>query len=226
MPTATLYPLPAPASHTAPYYAYAAGPVFMVMLSSEHDLTTGSAQNAWLNATLASADRDATPFVIVTLHRPMYINSDFSGAPTADVEVMQLLQKNVEPITAAYRTTLMLAGHNHRLERISAAFAGQLVSASVAVPDASGAGGVLHVYDKPRATVHYVAGTAGAAYSMNDCVSGGWTPCPAWSEKVAYEHGYLRFTALNSTALRYDYVASINGTVIDSMLILQDLSAW
>jgi hypothetical protein len=57
-------------------------------------------------------------------------------------------------------------------------------------------------------------------------VSGGWGPCPAWSEAVVYEHGYLRFTALNATALRYDYVASVNGSVIDSMVILQDLAAW
>jgi len=44
---------------------------------------------------------------------------------------------------------------------------------------------------------------------------------------VIYEHGYLRFEALNATALRFDYVASVNGSVIDSVLIVQDLAgAW
>ena len=36
-------------------------------------------------------------------------------------------------------------------------------------------------------------------------------------------HGYLRFTALNASALRYDYVSSADGSVVDRMLILQDL---
>ena len=227
IPTATLFPLPAPATHAAPYYSFAAGPVLIVMISSEHDFSTGSAQSAWLNSTLAAADRSITPFVIVTSHRPMYINSDFgSDVPTGDVNVMRLLQQHVEPITHAHRVTLMLYGHNHRLERISAALAGKVVSASVPVPAAGAAGGVLHLYNKPGATVHYVAGTAGAAFSENDCVSGGWTPCPAWSESVVYEHGYLRFTALNASALQGEYVASRNGTVIDTFMILQDLAAW
>ena len=195
-------------------------------MSSEHDFTNGSAQLAWLAATLAAVDRVATPFVIVTLHRPMYINSNFGpDVPTGDVRVMELLQENVEPVTHAAKVTLMLYGHNHRLERISAAVAGKVVLASVPVADASGAGGVVHVYARPTATVHYVAGTAGAAFSTNDCVSGGWTPCPAWSERVVYEHGYLRFTAINSTALRYDYISSSSGDAIDSALIVQDLSA-
>jgi hypothetical protein len=227
IPTSTLYPLPAPATHAAPYYSFASGPVLLVVGSSEHDFSTGSAQLAWLNSTLAAADRSITPFVLVTFHRPMYINSNFGpDVPTGDVRVMELLQQYVEPITHENKVTLMMYGHNHRLERISAAYQGKLVQASVPVADASGAGGVVHVYNKPTATVHYVAGTGGASFSQNDCISGGWTPCPAWSEAVAFEHGYLRLTALNSTALRYDYVASNNGTIIDSNLIIQDLTAW
>jgi hypothetical protein len=223
--TAALFPLPAPASFRAPYYAFASGPVFLVAMSSEHDFTAGSAQLAWLDATLAAVDRAATPFVIVSLHRPMYINSDYGASvPTGDVMVMNLLQQHVEPVTAKHRTTLMLYGHNHRLERISAAFQNKTVTASVPVAD--GEGGVVHVFNKPGATVHYVAGTAGANYTPNDCVSVG-IACPEWSEAVIFEHGYLRFEALNTTALRFDYIASVNGSVIDSVLILQDLSgAW
>ena len=133
--TSTLFPLPAPASFRAPYYAFASGPVFLVALSSEHDFTAGSAQLAWLDATLAAVDRAATPFVIVSLHRPMYINSNYGAdVPTGDVMVMNLLQQHVEPVTMKHRTTLMLYGHNHRLERISAAFQNKTVTASVPVP--------------------------------------------------------------------------------------------
>ena len=53
--------------------------------------------------------------------------------------------------------------------------------------------------------------------------------CPEWSESVIYAHGYLRFTALNATALRFDYVDtdSDDGALIDSAVIIQDLAqAW
>jgi hypothetical protein len=194
-----------------------------VALSSEHDFTAGSAQLAWLDTTLAAVDRAVSPFLIVSLHRPMYINSDYGAdVPTGDVMVMNLLQQHVEPVTHKHKVTLMLYGHNHRLERVSAAYQNRTVTASV--PVAEGDGSVVHVYDKPAATVHYVAGTAGASYTPNDCVNVG-IACPEWSESVIYEHGYLRFVALNASALRYDYVASINGSVIDSVLILQDLTA-
>jgi hypothetical protein len=227
IPTAALFPLPTPATHAAPYYSYAAGPVLIVMMSSEHDFTAGSVQSTWLNATLAAANRAVTPFVIVTSHRPAYINSNFGpDVPTGDVNVMRLLQQHVEPITHFHKVTIMLYGHSHRLERISAAFGGKVVTASQPVPSAGAAGGVLHLYNRPGATVHYVAGTAGAAYSKNDCISAGWTPCPAWSESVVFEHGYLRFTALNTSALLGEYVATVNGTVIDTFMILQDLAAW
>ena len=66
------------------------------------------------------------------------------------------------------------------------------------------------MYAALRLSLHYSHSSAG---------------CPEWSERVDYEHGYLRFTALNSTALAYEYVASINRTVIDRMLIVQDLAA-
>ena len=72
----------------------------------------------------------------------------------------------------------------------------------------------------PRSTIHYVAGTAGATYSPNDCTTLKCTN-PSWSEFVAYEHGYLRFSALNATALAYEYVVSRSNQVIDRNLIIQ-----
>ena len=65
-----------------------------------------------------------------------------------------------------------------------------------------------------------MAGTAGAAYSPNDCTTQKCTN-PSWSEYVAYEHGYLRFSALNATALAYEYVVSKSNQVIDRNLIIQ-----
>ena len=78
--TSMVFPLPAAATTAAPYYAFASGPVFLVVLSTEHDFTTGSAQLQWLGATLKGVNRTATPFLIVSAHRPMYIDSNCEPA--------------------------------------------------------------------------------------------------------------------------------------------------
>jgi acid phosphatase type 7 len=211
--------MPAPASSARPYYSTAYGPVTVIVFSSEHDFSTGSPQLTWLETTLASVDRAVTPFLLFTSHRPMYIDSNFGPPPTAtgDITVMNLLQQYVEPLTKKWKVDLSLYGHNHRMERISAAFGNKTVLASKPV---SIDGEIVHVYDQPLATVHLVAGTAGAAFSKNDCqsVSG---PCPEWSERVLFEHGYLRLTALNASALKMEYVSGLNGTVLDRSLLLK-----
>lgn len=51
-------------------------------------------------------------------------------------------------------------------------------------------------------------------------------PCPQWSEFVSYTHGYARFTALNASALAFEYVNTTDGSIVDRVLILQDLSGW
>lgn len=62
---------------------------------------------------------------------------------------------------------LFVLGHNHRYERISAAYQNKTVTASV--PQQVD-GELTHVFNKPRAPVHAVIGTAGANYSSNDCM--------------------------------------------------------
>lgn len=53
------------------WYSFEYGPVHFTMLSSEHDLTSGSKQRRWLEADLDAVDRCRTPWLIVALHRPM-----------------------------------------------------------------------------------------------------------------------------------------------------------
>ena len=45
--------------------------------------------------------------------------------------------------------------------------------------------------------------------------------CPHSAPRVDYH----RFEVINATAMTYEYVASINRTVIDHAMIIQDLSA-
>ena len=132
-----------------------------------------------------------------------------------------MLQLHVEPLTAAAKVSLALYGHNHRRERISAAFNNRTVLASIPVEDVEGV--ITHVYERPTATVHYIAGTGGAGFTVNDCASEGCAT-PEWSENTTYVHGYLRFNVTNATHMYYEYVSSIDRTVVDRMLIIQDLT--
>ena len=117
---------PLPANINTPWYSMDVGMVHLVVLSSEHDYEVGSVQNEWLEADLRAVNRSVTPWVIATLHRPMYIDSTYDLGVTSDLVVMYNLQKHVEPLFWKYRVNLAMYGHNHAVQRLSAAFAGMI----------------------------------------------------------------------------------------------------
>jgi len=53
-------------------YSYDQSLVHTVVLSSEHDMASGSRQHAWLQKDLAAVNRTITPWIVVEMHRPMY----------------------------------------------------------------------------------------------------------------------------------------------------------
>lgn len=216
--TQHVIPLPPPATVDRPWYSWQVGSFFMIGMSSEHDFRIGSAQYSWLEATLAAVNRSATPFIILSTHRPMYIDSTYYGSPTADIDVAQLLQDNIEHLLAKYKVTLAIYGHNHSVQRLSAAYANKTVLQSI--PVLLEDGNTTNLYDRPNATVHMVVGTGGAGFTANnhDAASK-----PEWSERVFFSWGYARIRAVNSTRLEWEFVDSSNRSVVDRMAINQDL---
>jgi hypothetical protein len=143
----------------------------------------------------------------------MYIDSTFGGIATSDQVVAALLQKHIEPLTAKYRVNLAIYGHNHSVQRLSAAFNNTLVqrSSPVTLPD----GTVTNQFTLPNATVHMVIGTAGAAFTRNN------QPVPPpWSERVFFAYGYARIFIRSAAILDWEWVAN-NGTVVDRVRIVQ-----
>ena len=69
----------------------------------------------------------------------------------------------------------------------------------------------------PDAPIHMVVGTAGAHFSRNPP---DFTPNGA-NERVLYRHLYARLTATNGTVLQLEWVASNNGDVLDTTVIIQ-----
>jgi hypothetical protein len=222
--TTSLFPLPpltasSPLISTnLPFYSYSVGPIFVLVLATETDFSINSPQWVFIKTTLQNIDRRITPFIVVSAHRPMYIDSTYSGNPTADAEVSQALRDSVEPLLIQYKVTLSVYGHNHAVQRISAVYKNAIVQASTLHKLSDG--NMSHLFFRPQATVHAVWGTAGAGFTMN---ANPTSSKPAWSEEVYYEWGYARVIAINSSALYYEWVSNSNNQVMDRVLILQDI---
>ncbi len=138
------------------WYSFAYGNVFVVQLSSEHDLSEGSVQHGWLVEQLGSVNRSVTPWVVVTLHRPIYTTQE---CETGDYVVSLHLRRHLDDIflqhqacrtlgaaralTAAVQVNLALVAHTHAYER--------------SCPLASGS-----CVEDGQGTVHITVGSAGA----------------------------------------------------------------
>jgi len=231
----TLVPMPAPATINQPWWSYDVGIIHFVGMSTEHNFSIGSPQYLWLQNDLARADnnRNITPWVVFSGHRPMYVDSAdccplgttetcaAAGQPCTpgyDVEVMQELRASVEPLLYQYRVNLAFAGHFHNVQRQSAVYQDKLVQA--AVPGVDSEGNEVFVHDNPNATVWMLIGSAGngPVYSSRNY---------SWSEKYWNDvFGYAVLTATNATHLNWRFINSADDKVLDRVLITQDFSAW
>lgn len=175
--------------------------IHLVALSSEHDIRIGSPQYNWFEADLQHVNRTRTPWLIVSLHRPMYIDSTYVGTATSDQSVAQLLRTNVEPLFWKYKVNVGacatcgswgqrampqpphlaahtplapcspcpragLYGHNHAVQRLSAAFGEtQYIQRSVPVVHADD-GQTWWTHVEPQATLHMVRAAGKAACAL------------------------------------------------------------
>jgi acid phosphatase type 7 len=105
------------------FYSFAHGSVHVVVLCTEVDLSPGSEQHDWLERDLRAVDRQVTPWVIVTGHRPPMASftPDTGGKARS---VTEHLHEFLAPLLAKYRVTLGLWGHFHHYERFRATATG------------------------------------------------------------------------------------------------------
>ncbi|MER3482815.1 MAG: acid phosphatase [Meiothermus sp.] len=88
------------------YYTVRLGDVELFVLYSEH---FDVAQKAWLEAALGAS---TAPWKVVTLHQPLY-SSGIHGGNRA-------LRQAIEPLLTRYKVNLVLTGHDHDYERLTA----------------------------------------------------------------------------------------------------------
>jgi acid phosphatase type 7 len=194
---AHLFPMPPTASKGGDeymsWYSFDIGAIHFVVLSTEEDLSEGSAQVTWLEADLHQASvRDTPPsWTFVMAHRFFYIDS---SNPDNDAASAAALRSAVEPLFVRYSVDATFTGHHHSYQRTQPGVVnGQLTGAA-----------------RP---VHIVAGHGGAGLS-------GLSDRPelrrlfATPNGLVQEHGFLH-VAVNATTMVVTALRSSDGAVVD-----------
>eukprot|EP01038_Epipyxis_sp_PR26KG_P012938 gene12938-17346_t len=219
-----LIPMPSPATVNQPWWSYDIGLIHFIGISTEHNYSVGSNQYNWLENDLANVNRFITPWVVLSGHRSMYVDSDLccddnvddncvSCYEGSDVGVMQLLQQTIEPLIHQYKVNLAFSGHFHNMQRQAAVYQNKVVQNSTIIMNSDG--DLVAYHDNPNATVWMVIGSAGNGpdYSSKNY---------SWSEKYWNNvYGYAILTATNASYLNWQLVNSANNEVIDRMVITQ-----
>ncbi|TKA80846.1 hypothetical protein B0A55_02330 [Friedmanniomyces simplex] len=196
------------------WYSYDYGMAHFVQLDTETDLGHGfvapdepggseeedsgpfglmNQQTNWLAADLAAVDRAKTPWIIVAGHRPWYISI---GNDSSDV--CWVCKDVFEPLFLNYSVDLVLSGHVHAYERNAPMFNNQ--------PDPK-------ELDNP-AFPWYITNGAAGHYDGLDTLDRPFQNYSRYAQDTAY--GWSRLSFHNSTHLTQDFVASGNGSVLDS----------
>lgn len=164
------------------WYSFEEGPVHIVMLSSEHDWTNGSTQQAWLERDLASVDKAKTPWIVVATHRMMYTTQ---LKEEGDYKVSLAFRAHNEHLLRKYKVDLMMVGHQHSYERSCEVWNGTCVDLDAG----------------ERGTVHVVVGSAGASLEKGNFSN----TLGNFSLKHINAWGYTRVKA-NRTAMHVEWI--------------------
>lgn len=186
----------------------------------------------------AAACRCVTPWLVVLLHRPMYVVYPHKS----NREVGEHIRAQIEPLLLDHKVDLTIAGHVHTYyrscvvrdercmdddnnysSRAAAARAGLANGTAAAAAPAAAQGkpsSSSSVGDDPTSTpatnrhhgiTHFVIGSAGRKLSGADEDQAYW--CAA----SVQEWGFGRFTVRGSRSLLAEYISSETGEVLDSV---------
>jgi hypothetical protein len=207
----------APASDNSPFwYAYTHGAAHFAVISTEHDISPGSRQYEWLAAELAAVDRCASPWLVLVMHRPMYVVFPHKE----NALVGEHLAASIEELLSEYGVDLVLSGHVHSYTRSCPVYRGkcqakggaQQAAGGTSGSGSSSAGGDAVGKKVGYGTVHLVIGTGG--HVLSDVADDQHD----WLEASLQRYGYGRF-AVSMEQLVVEFVSSESGAVLDSTVL-------
>jgi hypothetical protein len=154
-------------------------------------------QTDWLAKDLASIDRQKTPWVVVGLHRPWYVNQ-----PNASLCLS--CQSVFEPLFLQYSVDLVVTGHVHAYQRNAPLYNNTVDPAEL---------------NNPQFPWYITNGAAGHYDGLDTLAK----PYSSYTRFVSDQvYGWSRLTFHNATHLTQDFVSSANGSVLDSATLYKN----
>ncbi len=106
-------PYPLPYEWGNAYYAFTYGPARHIIVNCYSDMSPGSTQYTWLVKELSSVDRTRTPWVLFTLHVPIY---NTFALHHHDRQIFAA-REHLEPLLVKYNVNVVFNGHIHAYQR-------------------------------------------------------------------------------------------------------------
>eukprot|EP00531_Pseudo-nitzschia_arenysensis_P014163 CAMPEP_0116144912 /NCGR_PEP_ID=MMETSP0329-20121206/16284_1 /TAXON_ID=697910 /ORGANISM="Pseudo-nitzschia arenysensis, Strain B593" /LENGTH=651 /DNA_ID=CAMNT_0003640425 /DNA_START=184 /DNA_END=2139 /DNA_ORIENTATION=- len=106
-------PYPLPYEWGNSYYSFTYGPTRHIIVNAYADMSPESPQYEWLKAELASIDRTKTPWVLLTMHPPIY---NTFALHHHDPQIFAA-KEHLEPLFVEHHVNLVLTGHIHAYQR-------------------------------------------------------------------------------------------------------------
>ena len=166
-----------------------------IILSSEHNMTKGSAQYKFLETDLAGVNRTITPWVVVELHRPLYNSEKYWSSEAIGIA----MRDEIENLLHANQVDLVMSGHYHAYLRTC--------------------DGLYQEKCRNGGPQYVTIGTGGAPLDCNTPL----IPNPShYTKKFDEKHfGVGRASVFNASALHFEFVV-LGGEVKDDFWILRE----
>lgn len=111
IPTTIRFPSPDASHSDLPshgWWSLQHGSALIIMLNSEMSLFKGSDQYRWLRHTLTHHNRSEAPWIIITIHRPVYGLRNIPGGVIIEEKLFDL-----EDLIHEQKVDLLIVGHEH-----------------------------------------------------------------------------------------------------------------
>eukprot|EP00980_Cylindrotheca_fusiformis_P011420 scaffold2644_cov129-Cylindrotheca_fusiformis.AAC.10 len=106
-------PYPLPYDWGNAFYSFSYGPAKHIVVSAYSSMDPDSAQYTWLKTELESIDRSVTPWVLISLHTPLY-NS--YAVHMHDPQIIAA-REHFEPLFVKHHVNVVFTGHIHAYQR-------------------------------------------------------------------------------------------------------------
>ncbi|KAK5580708.1 hypothetical protein RB653_000732 [Dictyostelium firmibasis] len=188
--------------HSDHWYSYDYNGVHFTSISSEDSFIPFSDQHSWIENDLKQY-RNSNPngWLVMYSHRPFYCNAKFGWCNEEDEKSgKRLYVDSLEYLLYKYNVDLFISGHCHAYEKSSPVYKNK----------------VMGSYQDPKATVHVVIGTGGNKGGQLE----EWYELQPWTNGFKSSlNGYGLLNVLNSTTLKWEFIANINNSLIDEFYL-------